>query len=135
MSRMSVAFAAQREAITVELLQLVDQQELPRFNAAVENIRRLHEEESHNVKVGPALADHRKRARYEDERVKREMFLSTLQSRLRLELEAKVTEYQGTLETSEDKEHKPLIIAKFPDGSTARMPRGLWVNYKMFDRP
>ena len=135
MSRMSVAFAAQREAITVELLQLVDQQELPRFNAAVEDIRRQHEAEKGDPKIGEALADHRKRARYEDQRVKRETFMSTLQSRLRLEMEAKVTEYGGTLEQSTDKENKPLIIAKFPDGSTARMPRGLWVNYKMFDRP
>jgi predicted aminopeptidase len=135
MSRMSVAFAANREAITVELLQLVSAEELPRFNASVENIRRLHEEERTNLKIGEALADHRKRARYEDARVKREQFIATLQSRLRLEMEAKVTEYNGTLEQSEDKEGKPVTIAKFPDGSTARLPRGLWINYKMFDRP
>jgi hypothetical protein len=132
---MSVAFAANREAITVELLQLVTAQELPRFNACVEDIRRIYAEENKNLKIGETLADHRKRARYEDARVKREQFIATLQSRLRLEMEAKVTEYGGELVASEDKEGKPVTIAKFPDGSTARLPRGLWINYKMFDRP
>jgi len=46
-----------------------------------------------------------------------------------------VKEYGGEIQDSTDKEQKPLKIAVFPDSSTARLPRGLWINYKMFDRP
>lgn len=135
MSKMSIAFAAHREAFTVELQQLLASQLVPEFNAEMEHIRRVHEEEKNNPKIGEALADHRKRAAYEDARVRRETFIQSLQSRLRLELEKKVKDYGGEIKDSEDREGKKLQVANFPDGSTARMPRALWINFKLFERP
>lgn len=130
MNKLSIAFALNRKAITVELSQLLAEQALPEWNAAMENIRRLYEDESHNTKVGEALAMHRKRARVADARAKRQLIIESLNSQLKEKLEAKVKEYGGTVESKED-----ILVAKFPDNTIATMPRGLWVNYRMFPQP
>jgi len=66
MSKQSVAFALRREAIVAELQQVLTQTALPEWNARMEHIRRLHDEEKADPKIGEALADHRKRANVEE---------------------------------------------------------------------
>jgi len=134
MSRMSHAFAAHQQTVLMELGKMFQEELVPQYNSEVEDIRRQHAEDSHNLKVGEALADHRKRARIEDLKVRRTNFINSLQTRLKLELEKRIEEYGGKVVDGENKEGKPIKLVEFPDGSKAKMARNMWIEYRMFDR-
>ncbi len=133
--RRSQAFAAMRQVIIDGLLEKVNAYVL-KFNAEVEDIRRHHAAESQDPKFGAASADHRKQARIKDIVTKRKVFLDSLNTELQNKMEAKVGEYAGEIEEQvEEGTDKVLaIIAKFPDGTQAKMPKALWVDYKQFQR-
>jgi len=132
---MSIAFATLREAVIVDLQQQLVTQSVPQFNAEIEDVRRVYDDERANPKIGESLAFHNRRARYEDMRVKREMFIKTLHTSLHSRLLQRVEEYGGDIEDSIDRDNKPVKVVKFPDGSSARLPRGLWVQYDQYHRP
>ena len=133
MLKMSQSFAAFRKSILAELQQLLETDNVPDFNAECEDIRRVYEDMRLNPKKGEALADHKKRARINDLVIRRNMFIDTLQTRLALEQNKRIEEYKGEIITEKDGE-KDVVVAKFPDGSKAKVARALWINYELYDR-
>ena len=129
--RKSQAFASHRHAVILELNKELQEHGIPEFNAEAADIRKIHEEDSKTTDVGEALADHQKRARTNDMLIRRKEYIDGLQTRLKMEMHTRVEEYKGTL-IEEEKDGKKIYVAKFPDGSQARVPRGLWVDYKAF---
>ena len=135
MSRMSQAFAAERTSLCAALTHELVTAYVPAFNAEAEDVRREHAKMSKNVKFGEALADHKKRARIQDMAVRREMFIKTLQTKLSEGLLKRVKDYQGEIKDEMDeKTQKPVKVAYFPDGTKAKFPKALWVDFSMFQR-
>jgi hypothetical protein len=133
--RKSQAFAALRTQIITELQHQVEKELIPHFNAEVEDIRKEHQRLT--SEGNPALADHTKRARIQDLKVRQQDFLGSLNEDLRDRLGKRVTEYGGKVvekEVGEGKESRKVLEAVFDDGSTARMPKALWIDYNVFQR-
>jgi hypothetical protein len=133
--RLSQAFATLRVAVIAGLTDQIMKELLPNFNSEVEDIRVQWEKKRAESE---ALADHEKRARIADLIVRRDAFIESLNNDLRLQLgaRAKAPEYGGEIKEVPDakKEGKTVLEVKFKDGSTARMPKSLWVDYKAFSR-
>lgn len=134
--RLSQAFATLRVAVIAGLTSQINETLVPNFNSEVEDIRKEWEEKR---ATSEALADHHKRARIADLVVRRDAFIASLNDELRLQLNAraKLPEYGGEVaEVPVEKEgkSKTVLEVKFKDGSTARMPKSLWVDYKIFAR-
>lgn len=132
----SQAFAALRASVVAELQHQISTELLPQFNEEITGIRANWEKARPESE---ALADHKKRAAIADLVIRRDDFLTNLNKDMRTTLEKRVSDYGGVIGevTIEDKEtQKPKIVleAKFDDGSTARFPRSLWVNYRAFER-
>jgi hypothetical protein len=127
----SQAFAAFRTELVANLQADIKEELLPKYNSEVEDIRRKAEDIKGTR--GEALADHHKRARMMDLRVRQQVFIDELNKEMRAQLEERVSEYKGTIETKMDGD-KEVMEAKFPDGSVARVPKSLWIDYKQFDR-
>lgn len=127
----SQAFAAFRTSLVADLQNDLTTELLPKFNSEVEDIRRMVQETLENK--GQALADHYKRARITDLKVRQQDFIDGLNVEMREALVTRVTEYGGSIETKKEGE-KEVLEAKFPDGSSARVPKSLWIDYNQFDR-
>lgn len=136
----SQAFAMLRESVIQELQFQIQTVLVPEFNSEVKDIE---VEWENGRKVSEALADHRKRARVADLIIRRDSFLESLNNDLRLALNARVKlpEYSGEISEIEipiskedETETRKVLEVKFNDGSRARMPRSLWVDYKAFQR-
>lgn len=133
--RRSQAFAAMRQVIIDGLLSKVGEY-VHVFNAEVEDIRKQHGAEAKDPKFGEAVADHRRQARIKDIVTKRRVFLDSLNAELQEKIEEKIGEYAGEIEEQvvEGTDKVIAMIAKFPDGTSAKMPKALWVDYKQFQR-
>lgn len=132
----SQAFAAMRQSLLSELSGIVQDELVPQFNSEAEDIRREHEAMRLNPKKGEALADHRKRARIADMVVRRKVFIDDLQSRLQITLGGTVMDYKGEI-VEEIEEGTGKVLSRkavFPDGTTAKMPKSLWIDYRQFQR-
>lgn len=127
----SQAFAAFRTALVAELQADMTTELIPTFNAEIEDIRRTTEEMK--SLRGEALADHHKRARILDLKARQQDFIDSLNAEMREQLENRVKSYGGTIEVKKDGE-KEILEATFPDKSTARVPKSLWINYNLFER-
>lgn len=134
--RLSQAFATLRVSVIAALTAQITEELLPKFNSEVEDIRRNWESKRAESE---ALADHQKRAAIADLIVRRDAFIESLNNEMRIQLgtRAKAPEYGGEIqEVPDDKKGKgkTVLEVKFKDGSTARMPKSLWVDYKAFAR-
>lgn len=127
----SQAFAAYRTELVAELQNDIATELLPKFNSEVEDIRRTTD--STRETKGDALATHHKRARISDLKIRQQSFIDGLNTEMRERLSKRVKEYNGTIETKKDGE-KEVLEAKFDDGSVARVPKSLWVDYNRFDK-
>ena len=116
------AFAQFSRSLILELQDDFNNNLVPQFNSEAEDIRREWEEKR---PVCEALADHKKRARAMDLVVRRRRFIDDLNTRLKMELNLRVEEYEGKQE--EDK-------VVFPDESIAKMPKAFFVDYRVFQR-
>lgn len=119
----SHAFAQFSKSLILELQDDLNSNLLPQFNAEAEDIRREWEE---NKPRSEALADHKKRARVLDLVIRRKRFIEELNTRLAMELKGRLEEYQA----ESVGEHR----VRFPDGSEASVPRGFFVDYRVFQR-
>jgi hypothetical protein len=134
--RLSQAFAAHRTSVIALLQDNLVKELVPNFNSEVEDIRREHD--TMKGESGEALADHRKRSRIMDLKVRQQEFISGLDKELEETLTKRVVDYGGkviskTIASDKGKE-KLVLEAEFPDGSTARVPKHLWVDYDQFQR-
>ena len=131
--RKSQAFAAFRHDVIGQLMTQLSNEIIPAFNAESEDIRRTHEEMCKDPKKGEALADHHKRARIQDMVIRRTEFIASLQTSLKDQIMERIGEYEGEIKEIEEK-GKLIKRAFFPDGSTAKVPQALWIDYKAFQR-
>lgn len=134
--KLSQAFASFRTQIVNELQAEISAELIPSFNAEIVDIRSVWEKER---QTSEALADHKKRARIADLVVRRNQYLDAQNLEMRESLENRVKEYKGvineiTLKDEKTNKDKIILEAKFPDQSTARFPKALWINYKAFER-
>jgi very-short-patch-repair endonuclease len=135
MVKKSQAFAALRTQVITELQGEIQGELVPNFNSEIVDIRKKYE--TTRSERGEALADHEKRARITDLKVRQQEFIDECNRDLAARMEKRVKEYGGeivTITTGEGKEAKSVLEAKFPDGSTARVPKALWIDYNQFDR-
>lgn len=130
--RKSQAFAAYRTELVTEMQGDVLQTLVPSFNAEIVDIRKSTEE-TKQLK-GEALADHHKRARIQDLKVRQQDFIDGLNAELTEKLSKRVDLYGGKIEEKENEAGKKVLEATFSDGSVARMPKSLWIDYNLFDR-
>lgn len=127
----SQAFAAFRTELVAALQLDLTSELLPKYNSEIEDIRRSTEEIRGTR--GEALADHHKRSRLMDLKVRQQDFIEGLNKEMRDGLEQRVKDYGGAITTSNDGK-RDVLEAKFSDGSTARMPKSLWIDYSQFQR-
>ena len=127
----SQAFAAFRTELVADLQNDIETSLLPTFNSEIEDIRRSTQEVAETK--GQALADHHRRARIMDLKIRQQQFIDELNQEMHEALTKRVKDYGGTIEAVNDGE-KEVLEAKFPDGSNARVPKSLWINYEKFDR-
>lgn len=138
--KLSQAFATLRAEVVAGLQHRIATELLPQFNSEVENIRRNFEAKKPESE---ALAMHYRRAAIADLVVRRDAFISDLNTEMRLALNARVKlpEYDGKIEEVDDKPKdgtkgtpRKVLEVTFKDGTKARMPKSLWVDYKAFAR-
>ena len=138
--RKSQAFAAFRQSLCTELTAAYLNNLVPQFNAECEDIRREHAstvEEANEAKSENAknklieLAEANKRARIMDLNVRKNEFVQSLRTRLKLEQDQRIEEYGGIVGTKEGEKGK---FVAFSDGSEAKVARDLWIDYKLLQR-
>lgn len=137
--RCSQAFAALKSQVIAEMLDRVHTELVPHFNAEIEDIVKVWEKER---PVSEALADHKKRARIADLVLRRDSFIESLNNEMRLILGGRIKEkeYEGKVAEAEtDDDHNPgkkrkVLEITFKDGSKARLPQRLWLDYRVFAR-
>lgn len=144
--RTSQAFAAFRQAVIQELHNELHNELIPQFNAECADIRKAFEETIEFAKTQPDtprnklidLADRRKRARILDLVHRRKKFLESLDLRMKLEINKRLTEYEAEqfeeVEKHDNGTERPVTKARFPDGSVAKIPNRLHVDFRVFDR-
>lgn len=135
--RLASAFATHRTAVIESLKASITKELVPNFNAEIENIRRVFEEEKDDL--GESTAIHCRRGRIMDLKVRQQQFIDSLNADLFKDLKKRVEEYKGkmidkTITDGKSGKEKLVHEAEFPDGSTARVPNALWVDYTVFHR-
>jgi hypothetical protein len=149
MIRASQAFAAYRQAVISELNEELVTSFLPQFNAEVFDIQKQftdtenyitenHASDDANNKI-KELAEKKKHARTMDLMFRKNKFLESLTLKMKMEMLNRVNEYGGE-QFEEMEEHagrtKPrkVLKAKFPDGSVAKIPQQLHIDWSLFQR-
>lgn len=145
----SQAFAAFRQSVTTELTNQVFDKLVPNFNAEAADIRKGYDDAIEVANEAPTdaaknrlieLAANTKKARIFDLVRRKNAFIDGLNVRMKLEIKERLDEYKG--ETYEEEEEDPrnkgkkrkVTKVKFPDGSIAKVPQGLFVDSKLFQR-
>ena len=145
MIKISQVFAAKRTEVVTELQNLISETLVPEFNAELEDIRRQYSETYNYALEQPdsarnkllALADNKRKARKLDLDLRRQQFIDSLHTRLVGESLADAEAYGGVIsEEMEERNGKKRTVKKvaFPDGSRAKMPSGIFVDYSLFQR-
>lgn len=141
MVKSSQAFAAHRADVIAGLqAELVDTF-APAYNSELEDIRRQFTE-SYEYAVSQAdtarnklldLADKTRQARVLDLNLRRQKFLDSLQCTMRAVLLDRVEQYGGTI-AKEHENGRVVEKVSFLDGSRAKMPIKIHVDWKLFQR-
>ena len=145
MIKISQVFAAKRAEVVTELQNLISETLVPEFNAELEDIRRGYAESYDFAVTQPdiarnkllVLADNRRKARKFDLQLRRQQFIDSLHTRLVGESLAVAEEHNGVIsEEVEERNGKMRAVKKvaFPDGSRAKIPSGIFVDYSLFQR-
>lgn len=143
--RLSQAFAAFRTAKIAELMDNLNKELVPNFNAEVIHLEKKYETDV--AEHGETLAMHFKRSGVMDLKVKQQGFIKALDDELLQAMKERILlpEYNGKLkaitipgqpkgEGKKATEPKEVLEVEFPDGSSARVPKGLWIDYSVFQR-
>jgi len=145
MIKISQVFTAKRTEVVTELQNLISETLVPEFNAELEDIRRGYAESYDFAVTQPdvarnkvlELSDCRRKARKLDLDLRRQQFIDSLHTRLVGESLAEAETYGGVIsEEMEERNGKQRKVKKvaFPDGSRAKIPSGIYVDYSLFQR-
>lgn len=144
MIRTSQAFAAYRQAVIEELQSEIQNRLVPEFNAEVSDIEKMYRETTESAATAPTpnasesllrVAMRNKDARILDLKLRRQRFLDEVQTRLRLEMADRLSEYGGeTFEEEESRNGRTRKVSKarFPDGSVSKIPGHVFIDWKQF---
>lgn len=150
----SQAFAARREFIIRDLVRNLHEELVPAFNAECVDIKKVYDETVSYAQDCPTdvakkklieLAESNRKARIFDLNFRKRQFIDGLNLDLKMQSNKWVEEYKGeTFEEQEedrkrvDRDGKPkmrtVVKAKFPDGSSAKIPQQLYIDTTLFDR-
>ncbi len=137
--KQSQAFAAFRQSLITDKQHAIINELVPEFNSRCEDIRRKVEVDFDTYK-NRAKADNFKKSLTYDLVLHRNEVIRKVQEDLTREVNHRLAEYGARLDTEEVPHPKKegrmqhVKVAHFPDGSKARVPNGLWIDYAMFDR-
>lgn|SRR3990167_6418795 len=144
MVKKSRAFAAFRAEVIENLMSEIREELIPNFNAEILQISAEHEELK--ATKGEAWADHRKHSRIMDLKVRQKEFIDGQNAELKALLSKRVADYGGeivevTREAEDEMNGEKVLVekrfleARFPsDGSTAKFPKSLYIDYSAFQR-
>ena len=148
--RASQAFAAHRQAVLAELQLEIQKTLVPSFNARIRHIEKeykdmlvkVEEAKAQGENWGPLLltqAEADKKAEILDVNKKKNEYIRNMNEGLKLEMMEKVKEYGGeVIEEEEIPQGKTTLMkvlkAQFPDGSKAKFPKGIFIDYTLFER-
>ena len=145
MIRTSQAFAAFRQSIIEQLHAEIENSLVPQFNSEVVDIEKDYtstvaaseETPTPNAKLALVrVAERNREARVLDLKLRRQHFLNEVQSKLRLEMHQRIDEYKGVVsEETEERDGRKRLVekVKFPDGSIAKVPAHVYVDFKQFE--
>ena len=147
MIRTSDAFVAFRQAVIEELNAEISNNLVPVFNSTVIDIEKDYDlgitgsKDANTERAALALvrsAERNRDARILDLKLKRQDFLNTIQMRLKMEMDELVKGYNGEVFTEVEKRFNgkmgPVIRAKFPDGSSAKIPQHVHIHWDQFEQ-
>ena len=137
--KQSQAFAAFRQSLITDKSHAILNELAPAFNARCEDIRRKAREDMETYH-NEALVNNRVKSAIYDLVLYRKQIIDGVQNALQQAVTARLADDQAELieEVHPDDRREGLTklvhIAKFPDGSSARVPQALWIDYSVFDR-
>lgn len=132
----SQAFAAFRTSLITDKNHAILNELVPMFNSCCEDIRRKVETDF-NTYHNQAKADNLKKSLTYDLVFHRKGVLETVQQSMQRAIDERLAADGAELveeKIENDGRVKHVLTAKFPDGSMARVPQALWVDYSLFDR-
>ena len=133
--KQSQAFAAFRTSLITDKNHAILTELAPMFNSECEDIRRRVEkdfETYHNQ----AKSDNLKKSLVYDLVLGRKQTLAEVQNSMAKSITERLERDGATIRKDvEDGDYvKNVQTAIFPDGSMARVPQSLWIDYSVFDR-
>ena len=134
--KQSQAFAAFRTSLITDKNHAILNELVPVFNSQCEDIRRKAEKDFETYK-NQALVDNRKKSAIYDLIMYRKQIIDGVQHDLRDKINERLAKDEATLREEEIDDNgkiKHITTAIFPDGSFARVPASLWIDYSVFDR-
>ena len=148
MIRASQAFAAFRQSVISELQEDLMVNFVPNFNAEVFDIQKefedIHEYTTENISDAAKakmleLAEKKRHARTMDLMFRKNKFLESMTLTMKVQMLDRVKEYGGEqFEETETRENstrtRKVLKAKFPDGSVAKIPQQLHIDWSLFQR-
>lgn len=139
MLKQSKAFAAFRASLITDKNHAILNELVPTFNAQCEDIRRRCEEDF-NTYHNQAKTDNFRKSLVYDLVLGRQQVLDSVQEDMQREITERLVKDGASVKEEEipdpkrEDRTKTVLTAFFPDGSKARVPQALWIDYTAFDR-
>ena len=130
--KQSQAFAVFRTSLITDKNHAIINELVPVFNSACEDIRRRVETDF-STYHNQAKADNLRKTLIYDLILYRKQVLDGVQKDLHTKVDERLDKDQASLK-QETVENKHIVTACFPDGSFARVPSSLWIDFSLFDR-
>ena len=135
--KQSQAFAAFRLSLITDKNHAILNELVPEFNTQCMAIRERVEKDF-NTYHNQAKADNFKKSLTYDLIMARDKQIEEVQIELQKNIDERLawdgaSLREDTIPTSNDRV-KTVLTAVFPDGSTARVPQKLWIDYSLFER-
>lgn len=132
----SQAFAAFRTSLITDKNHVILTELVPIFNSCCEDIRRKVDEDF-NTYHNQAKSDNLRKTLIYDLVLYRKQILDTVQNSMAKAIKERLQKDNATVEEEiieSNERPKHVLTAKFPDGSAAKVPQKLWIDYTMFER-
>lgn len=130
------AFAAFRASLITDKNHAIINELVPAFNSCCEDIRRRVETDF-NTYHNQAKADNLKKSLIYDLILGRKKTLEIVQQSMQKTIDNRLAADEAKLEEKiivKDGKTKRVLFATFPDGSIARVPYNLYIDYSLFER-
>ena len=130
--KQSQAFAPFRLSLITDKNHAILNELVPVFNSQCEDIRRRVETDF-DTYHNQAKSDNLKKSLIYDLVLGRKQMIEHVQQGLTRDINERLAKDGATLVENKI-DNKSIITAIFPDESSARVPKSLWIDYSVFDR-